>query len=241
MAMAPAMAPGMSPVMNDGAVAAPPRAAVGASLPFGADRDELIERLVPQLPDASRFLERYLRQAARLRLNEAGLEIAWSDAQHLGKRIIERPENTQAVEATLTRLAGRPMRIRSMVAAGMPEAAAPPPAAARHPAEPLDAPMLRDAAALDDEAIGVESAPDDFESDEPRPPSPAAPRQVRSPERAAAPGVDPAPSQPIDRRSAREKAQALLAHGGEVARRAKLLREMFHGRPIDEQGQPISI
>lgn len=225
-------------VMNDIAPPASRPMAAGAESLIGAEGEPLIERLVPQLPDATRFLERYLRQAVRVRVDAAGLEIGWTEGNNLGRRMIERPENCLAIETTLARLTGRPMRVRSVVLGAAPPAPAPTSRRSMPtmPPEPVDPPPSRaPLAAAEDEAI-AETAESDDEGDEREASTP-----MTRPAAAPLPNPTAVPAPPIDRRSAREKAQSFLDQGGEAVRRAKMLREMFHGRPIDEQGQPISI
>jgi hypothetical protein len=58
---------------------------------------------------------------------------------------------------------------------------------------------------------------------------PSSPRRANAPEQAA----------PRDRRGALEKTKAFMAASDEAARRLKMMRDMLHGRLIDESGEPI--
>ncbi|MCH8333347.1 DNA polymerase III subunit gamma/tau, partial [Candidatus Sumerlaeota bacterium] len=106
----------------------------------GLARDELLNLLVPQLPESYRYLGRYLGGSVAMRADASALWIQWPKDDHAGSRMIARPENKSALERTLTQLAGKSMTIRTSFSTSI-EAAQGPANAAASP--PVQAPMTR--------------------------------------------------------------------------------------------------
>ncbi len=177
------------------------------------DREGLLEALSAQLPDASRFLVRYLRQVAQWSMEENCLRLGWDQQASLARRFVEKPENMQVIEQTLSCLIDRAMRVVNQDGTLGP----PPTIPAGEAAEPVPRkPPSAPRPVMED-------------SDPPEPsPQPLPPSPQRAP---AAAG----------RRRAIEKAQAFLDASEDAARRAKLLRDMFGGQIIDEAGQPLPL
>jgi hypothetical protein len=204
------------------------------------DPDELIETLVPQLPDIFHFLGRYLRQAALLRPEGAGLRVQWRENSSLARRMIEKPDNVRVLEETLKLVYGKPMKLWSEdlpegASVGTPSAASAPASSTWAHNEALfndnSAPRTKPAA----EEIGEsESAPLESEAEEEEPRERFA---ARPPLAAAPPSSEPA----ADPRNALQKAQDFLQTGGDAVRRVRLLKDMFGGRLIDDSGRPLAI
>ena len=200
----------------------------------------MADRLTANLPDAYRFLGRYLRQAEVLSAGETSIQALWSAKKYFAKKMVDRPENIRAIEETCRRLTGREMRMLSAeVPPGAPPVAAAPERATepRPETAPETAPVLREAEfATPGEIMG--EGLDDAEAMEEDPA--LWEETIRSvPMKPAAPPKKAHP--PQDPRSALEKAKAFMAAGEEAARRIKMLSDMFNGRPIDETGKPIEV
>ena len=209
----------------------------------GLGKEELLEKIVPQLPDSCRFLNGYLRQAAAIRAEGGTLRIEWSDdaTSRYNRKKIEKPENQNALERVVSALAGTALRVFSTDAAPGAPTAAPPPAPA--PAKPAHSHSLW-AHAEQAEASTLPPPPDDLADQD-------SIVMVFDPEDDDAPGVYAAPlaepaapapkieEPPADKRSALEKAQDLMSSSDDAARRIKMLQEMLGGRLIDENGQPL--
>lgn len=219
-----------------------------------SNTEEILEMLVPQLPDASRFLGRYLRQAVGLRLEGGGLKVLWprGDAV-LARKMIEKPENTNVIETTLAQVYGRPMRLSGEEAEGEPPAPAesgkPEPGTrneqAGHPSMMRSEALFNDsstawASGTVDEAGEVDLSPTDDESDEEGGKENASSAPPAAPSRPE-PAAQAKEEKPIDRRNALQKAQAFLGGGEDAVRRVRLLKDMLSGRIIDESGQPLPI
>ena len=230
------------------APAAPPGS--GAAL-AGTTGEELLDLLVPQLPDVFSFLGRYLRQAARLVLEAGCLRVVWDGGPALGRRMVEKPENLRVLEETLSRIQGRPMRLVSQDApsGGDPQVAAPGTPAATPAVSPARRNMTDTEAVFADSAPGWTPTPPsreetaaeepaaDSEGEDDAPPETF--RAAAAPRMAEPAGAKKPGETPKDPRSALQKAQALGASGEEARRRVRLLKDMLGGRLIDDSGQPL--
>ena len=204
---------------------------------------DLIEDMTAQLPDASRFLGRYLRKAAQMQVEEHCVRLSWSEPTSLARRMVEKPENLAVIEQTFTRLLDRPMRVINQDVSGD---VPPQRAEEQHrvaSARPVTAvaagPVLADGDPTPaDEPVDAE-ATDSAKTTAFQPQPRRMPKNEHANRsRAAAPagGVEAG-----DRRSALEKAQTFLSANPEAERRLKLLREMFGGQAIDGAGKPLSL
>ncbi len=218
-----APAPAAAFVMHDSAA---PAAAESPVPPLAAVREpggtDVKGELLPQLPE---FLGRYLAEARQVVLEGDALRVDLTGAIPLARRILNVPDNVRLLEGTLANHFGKPVRLVLLdepVGGAMPKAVAPaaPAAAAR---------VLKD---------GRPEGRVQDEDDEPEPPPPSMSSRPAAP--AAAPKVKPATAS-VDSRGAVERARAFLGSDPEVGRRVKLLREIFSGRLIDEDGQAIQV
>ena len=228
-------------------------AAEGDSPLVGLSREELVEALISQMPDTCRFLGRYLRQASFARQEGAGMRVGWSEKAALARRMIEKTENTSVIEETLTQIAGRPMKFWSETVQESADilqdrplpAQAGTPQAAPHP---RGSTWVHADSAQDDSADAwpnppIEEASDnqsllmDGEADE------EGKSQESTEQRDAQIHLStPKPPEPsVDKRNALQKVQALFGTNEDAARRIKILREMFNGKLIDENGQSLPI
>jgi len=198
--------------------------------------EALLPRLLAQCSENARGLvRRYLVKAAGCELGAAALKIYWRAEDGFSRRILENPENIGVMEQALARLCGRPMKITHLDApAGLTAAPAPEGTAAggaKAAAAQRTAPTLADSAPPVDDEMPMENDAVEEENSI----GIAEAGTERAVTRASVARA------PVDRRTAKERAQALMARDGEIARRVKLLREMFRGQIIDETGQPISV
>ena len=231
--------PEPAPIMAEAAPAraAEPSAASGGDHPLaGLSKGELLEQIIPQLPDTFHYLKRYLTQAAAMRLDGAALIIEWPASAGFARRSVEnKAENIKALEQALTELAGAPMRVLNAEASGN-ALSSNPQSAISNPqstharsmwanADQADA-MMEPLSADDAAPLGVEGDEDEpaFEA----PPS-ATPAQAEAKEQP-----------PADTRSAMQKAQDLMKSSEDAARRIRLLQDMLGGRLIDENGEPLT-
>lgn len=244
----PAAAPARPPlaaVMLDSASEAPapesPAAGPEAATPppeslAGLDRDALTGLIVSQLPDVHQGLfSRYLRQATAIEVDGGALRLSWA-ANSLARSVMERPDNVRVLEAVLTQIAGRPMKVVN-VEASAGASAQPAPAAA--PARSMQAPAAPAAPAVPLARSFSDSRPLPLNED-----GDVAPESGEDDDGAGTserPAAAPRVEQAVDTRSARERAIAFMNLSEEAARRLKLLRDMFNGTLIDEQGQPLNI
>lgn len=175
-------------------------------------REEIVERIVPLLPDTSQFLGRYLREVFSFTLRDGYMEIAWPVNRILARRLMDKPENQSALEASLTRMYGRPLRVTYAEA----------PADAQPQAQPRTAPPSPEQQA----PVMMDSSPQS------EPPPLAG---------LTAPAKSVGDAEPTDTRSALEKAKAFLSVQDETHRRVKLVTDMLKGEMIDECGEPLPI
>ena len=199
--------------------------------------EALLPRLLAQCSENARGLvRRYLMKAAGCELGEAALKIYWRAEAGFSRRILENPENIGVMEQALARLCGRPMKITHLDApAGLTAAPAPEgtdAGGAKTAAAQRTAPTLADSAPPVDDEMPMENDTGEKGEDSIGIAETGTERAVTRASVARA---------PADRRTAKERAQALMARDGEIARRVKLLREMFRGQIIDETGKPISV
>jgi DNA polymerase-3 subunit gamma/tau len=227
-------APDGAQPMPAGAGGAPVADAKGQASPAalaGLDRQELVGAIVNQLPDAMQGLfQRYLSQAAGVTVADEALSIAWAEGQGLGRRIVEKPDNARALQAALAQLAGRPMAVVNMDApVGARPGASPAasPAAATRPGA-FASPVMADSAS----AFSAEDA-SPFEASDASDATGFKDASLARRSQADAP--------PADGRSALEKAKDFLESNDEAARRLRMLRDMLHGRLIDENGAPLAL
>jgi DNA polymerase-3 subunit gamma/tau len=223
------------------------------------DRDELTRIILRQLPDTLRdIFKRYFHQVADMRVDGDTLILAWEGPSPLGLRIIDKPANRHTLEAALTQIAGRPIRLVQVASTESPSpASGPPPNQASRPRAQASAARSASTSPFGSTsavAVMAESHPDDdFDaaaddsetlfaedpSDAPQPASYAAPDTAASAPSSSAPQP---PSKPAaDTRSAADRAQAFVSLGDEARRRLGLLRDMFNGQTIDDAGQPFKL
>jgi DNA polymerase-3 subunit gamma/tau len=220
------------------AVATEPRALAGL------DRDELTQLIVSQIPDTLQgIFARYLPEAASVSVEGSTLRLDWRGTNPLGRRIVEKADNTRTLEAALAQITGRAVRVVHGVA---PSGTAPSPAQAPARA-PARAPVesARPAPTRSGSPHPARQQPvmadsfsetgdlDPLDEDAPHAMHGFAAPQVARP-------VAPQPS-PADERSALDKARAFMSLNDEAQRRLKLLRDMFEGRVIDDAGRPLPL
>jgi DNA polymerase III subunit gamma/tau len=209
-------ASGVSVMADSGPAAPSPSASV---LPEGAlaslSRDELVDLIVPTLPEGHRFLGRYLKACSAMRASEGTLWIQWAKNDRVGSTMFANPANRAELENSLVRLAGRPMRVESSF--GEEELPAPPRAAA--PAPRAGAAAFEDSMPL--EAYEATAEAGGFTEPDSAPAVPVA----------AAPAL-PHVTEPGTR--------ALLQENDDFARRARMVRDFFEGAFVDHAGRPIS-
>ena len=210
----------------------------------------LVDRVVTHLPDASRFLGRYLKTAVSIQLVETRLEIGWPPAGgRLARRMIEKSPNRLSLEQALADWTGRSITVHNF------EMDSEPAQPAQSESEPTPEPPHTNPRTTP----GPEPAPHAFQDASPEAPPP---RQTHSgPEsthdttevppfdslQQAAPPPEwhrsgtSRPSKQASSATAAEKARAFIQQDAQAARRAKLLQEMFNGKLISGSGDPISI
>ena len=184
----------------------------------GLPREAMLNAVVEALPESSRFLARYLRQAAEMRIEDDTLVMRWPADVTMARSFAEKPENRAVLESALEQITGQPMRYRGE-AGGEASSAQATKAAAPRGSGPIVPPVET-----------IDATPGNFSSaaifgdlDEP-PQSPS--RQAADPQEAL---------------QAEERAKPLLDPASEPGRRIKLLRDMFSGTLIDAAGRPLSI
>jgi DNA polymerase-3 subunit gamma/tau len=227
----------------------------------GAGDAEIVEMILAELPENAQFLSRYLRQTAGFRFEANTLWMAWpADAAGLGRTLLEKPENVRYIDAALTQLAGRPMKLAVHEAPAQvkaPEATAAPGLRRAAPAQSVQnaSGVMADShaevweqdneswAERADEGAGFDSSGDDgYGFDEDRAPLPPPVSATAPPVRRAMPAPPPPPAaEPVDSRSALERAQTFLHGDSEAARRLKFMQDFFQGHLIDDAGQPLPV
>ncbi len=227
----PAAGPMAGAVLREAETSAAGDAAAGpASIAAleGLAQEELLDLLGPLLPDHAQFLIRYLRQAAGLRVEGGTLWALWSKEDRVGPTMIGKPDHRRILEATLTRLAGRPIVLRSTFSNE--------PLAPRGPTEPPAAaqPILRDRAATEASDLVEEASTESPWNEGPASEGLSSGRlSSRTPEgRTTRPLMEILSGTALARQ---------FEADGELARRARLARDFFGGRFIDAEGRPVAL
>ena len=250
-------------IMHDSAAQAPATATPSREGAFGAidatagqslaglDRDQILKQLEGQLPDNTRYLMRHLKKTVDLKVEGEALVAVWPEDAGLAMRLVDRADNVQVIEETVRQITGQTIKYRAQATAG--SAQTPPvPSQAPSPAQAApQAPRLTQAAvpptpaqpapgqsqtpradsfSYDDEPPVEDLDGDYYEAGDASPVAAAPAATVASP---AVP--------PRDTRSPLQKAKSLMESNDEISRRIKMLREMFNGQAIDDQGQPLGV
>ena len=202
----------------------------------GLSHAELIEVIAPQLPETLQFLGRYLGSAAAMRATESALWIQWPKDDRVASRMIAKLENKKALEGALARMCGRPMAIQWDFAEFTPAPAAvkskgaAPPARRFSDSEPtLDYPDGE----LGGNGNGAEMDHSGYGSFE------RYPAEVGA--MALPVAEEPKATAPRAPDITAESTRKILADGGELARRAKMVRDFFSGGFVDSNGHPVNV
>lgn len=217
------VAPRSQPALREGD-AAPARTGIEAANPLaGHSRDEIINLVAPVLPEAESFMVRYLRNAVSMRADEAALWIQWSKDDIVSPRWFSKSGNREALERTLRQICGRPISVKFSVSEEV--AFVPAPSEGRSAARPI----MSDSGSDEEAEPQPESAiPYAFVTEPPPPPSGGAPRRS-----AAAEDEGPMLTEASARR--------LLEGNPDLARRARLVKDLLSGRFVDALGRPLAL
>ncbi len=207
----------------------------------GLSHAELIESVTAQLPDSLQFLTRYLRIASAMRADGGTLAIQWPKDERVASKMIAKPENKKALESALAQICGRPMIVEWDFATRPAEVAvAPPRSKALAPrafadsqpmaeglSESNDEPPMdysfieREASAQNDPYAGMSYASAE-----------ELPAQLQTPTN---------PSEAALPRVTAESTRQILASGGDLARRAKMVKDFFKGEFADSDGRALAL
>ncbi len=198
-----------------------PSASTSGSRPLaGLAREELIEMIVPQMPEAAQFLSRYLRVSTAMRADGNALWIQWPKDERTASRMIAQAENKRALEQTLAQICGVPMMVKWNFAAEEETVSSAP--RLIHP-QPMPV----------------------FSESEPEPDwnnltgeTPGKNGSAPNPAQRGFSGEASSPSAPIIETS--EALRALFDGNAELARRAKMVRDLFKGTFVDAAGRPLA-
>lgn len=197
----------------------------GSNSLAGLTRDEITNLIAPMLPEAYQFLARYLKLAVSIRAEEASMWVQWAKDDRVGSRMLAKNENREALEKILGQICGRPISVKSSISSEVaiaPNSTKPAPRAA-------SGSVMRDSAAVDELETAEENSTYEFHMPENY--TPSRERAEMNDSDSENPGPD------ISENSVKK----LLGGNADLARRARMVRDLLGGRVVDASGRQISI
>lgn len=234
--------PTSAPLAFNDAAAEPTPAPVAANT---VAENELIGRLLEELPETMGYLGRYLNKCSEVNVDGGSVTMTWPAEDKLSPPRIAHPDNLPIIEEALSRVLGRTARLRcenSSKPSAQPRAAQSMSAAPSRSALPSAGkaavsaeapPVLGDSQPADPAMDPLGPSPAMYDAYEERLPTEEEIRALTS---------QAAKSKSVTTgKAAEELANKLLSSSEDVAKRIRMMKDMFNGSFIGEDGEPLSI